>query len=196
MHLHYPTKMHGGQRLLLTAPAGVCHAGLIGSRMGSAKEGKAMTTKAQLKKLDDAVLTGMQAHDCHGAVKWIRYAANETVTGERFGRTPYSEAQVRGSLKRLEKADKVENHGWSKARWRVITDEMRAKREAARQERARWNAEAAAIQKALGLGMGGFDADGDPDGDEHVTPTKHGGLELSPRAVAALAEILNVNVSN
>ena len=64
----------------------------------------AATTKAYRDKMDSNVLSAMQAGDHHGAVKWIRYAANRIERGETdsYPRGPYTEAQVRGSLKRLE----------------------------------------------------------------------------------------------
>jgi len=148
-----------------------------------------MTTKAQLAEMDAAVLEGMQEKRHHGRVKAIRYAANRVVTGERYSNTPYTEAQVRSSLKRLEAADKVENPGWNRANWTVITDEMRVAREAARKERETRLARAEAIQKALGLGAFSKQVMWK---DEHVKTRKNGKLLLSSAAVEALAAALGV----
>ena len=157
----------------------------------------ATTTKKQRDIMDSNVLSALQAGSHHGAVKWIRYAANRVERGETdsYPRGPYTEAQIRGSLKRLERAGVAENSGWSKARWKYITDEMIEERAAAAEERRKADALAEAVQDAIGIGVGEEDEDGDVIRREHVRSNGGLSLKLTPTAAKALAAKLGIDLA-
>lgn len=155
-----------------------------------------MTTKAQLDKMDADVAKGMTSGKrTHGMVKYIRYAANRAATGvdDGYPDGPYSEAQVRSALKRMEKAGDVESRGWApRITWTYLTDEMKAEREKARNLSEARDRQAEAIQVALGLGPIERDEDGDKDWETEHVETHGQGLQLSAEAVVALAARLGV----
>lgn len=160
----------------------------------------ATTTKKARDIMDSNVLLVMQNAEGHAMryVKWIRYAANKIETGESYRDGPYSEAQIRGSLKRLEAKGLVESRGWApKTTWHYVTDEMIQRRAIVAEERRKGEALAEAIQEAIGLGVGERDEDGDLVRNTHVTNNGGGyGLKLTPKAGKALAAALGIDFAS
>jgi len=151
----------------------------------------AQLSRDEQSTMDQHVLESIIEDNHHGAVKYIRYYANKRVHGKSYCDYPYSESNIRSALKRLRAQGRIENAGYAHARWRYITDEMRAERDEAAKERARIDAIARDLQAFLGLGVPVVDEDGDPCDNIHVS-RRHGGLWLNNDAIMALVKKLEL----
>jgi hypothetical protein len=79
--------------------------------------------EASPEGIDAAVLKGMRdGGQNYYKSSWIRLAANEAVTGVKHSASPYSQAQVLASLRRLERDGKVKSSGMGRSniRWELV----------------------------------------------------------------------------